>query len=241
MIGGLITAMMDGGGGAKPHGVLLIADQDDSLLSGFVAAAYSQGELGELISVKKVTVEAGTEKINAGEASGFLIIPEGFSAAFFDSKAVTLTLKTNPSQTILPGIITDVTEILLDLGFYAERLFGSEIQQIRNASASGESDDVFVAAIAVAIQHKIESAELHLFPPAIDIEIVKPPKDKPVVPLALLFLPGVILMAIMFAANGLASDYWKERDQGTLRRLISAPGQLGGFVAGKALAAGLRA
>ena len=32
---------------------------------------------------------------------------------------VTLTLRTNPSQTILPGIIQNVTEILLDAGFYA--------------------------------------------------------------------------------------------------------------------------
>ena len=60
LIGGLITAMIDGGNGATPTGTLLIADQDDSLLSGLVAGAYSQGELGELISVQQVTLEAAT-------------------------------------------------------------------------------------------------------------------------------------------------------------------------------------
>ena len=54
---------------------------------------------------------------------------------------------------------------------------------------------------------------------------------------ALLFLPGIILMAVLFAANSLAADYWIERDKGTLRRLVSAPGSLWAFVAGKAVAA----
>ena len=42
LIGGLITSMMDGGGGT-PTGVLLIADQDDSLLSGFVVGGVQPG------------------------------------------------------------------------------------------------------------------------------------------------------------------------------------------------------
>ena len=50
-------------------------------------------------------------------------------------------------------------------------------------------------------------------------------------------MPGIILMAVMFTANDLAGDYWHERDQGTLRRLVFAPAQLGQFIIGKALAA----
>ena len=238
MVGGLITSMFSGAG-VKPTGVLLIADQDESLLSGLVAGVYSQGELGELISVEKVSVEAGTERIDAGEASGFLIIPQGFGEALLESQPVTLTLKTNPSQTILPGIITEVSEVLLDAGFYAERLFGDEIKQIQESVSDELPDEALVASIAVAIQAKIETAAPHLFPPAIDLEIMEPPDDEPGIPIALLFLPGVILMAVMFAANGLAGDFWVEREQGTLRRLVSTPGQHAGFLAGKALAVGV--
>ena len=64
----------------------------------------------------------GEARINNGEASGFLTIPEGFQDAFLNETPVTLTLKTNPAQTILPGIIENVTEILLDAGFYLQRL-----------------------------------------------------------------------------------------------------------------------
>lgn len=239
MIGGMTAMLFGGGGGVKPHGVLLIADQDDSLISGLVAGAFSQGELGELISVEKVSVDAGTEKINNGEASGFLIIPSGFGAAFFESTPVTLTLRTNPAQTILPGIIADVTEIFLDAGFYAEQLFGAEIRAVRTADKKGAVDEVLVSSVAVAVQQKIDSAATRIFPPALDVVIVEPPPSEPAVPLGFLFLPGVILMGMMFAANGLAGDYWTERELGALRRIVFAPSRLMPFLVGKALAAGL--
>ena len=239
LIGGLITAMVDSGNGASPTGMLLIHDQDDSLLSGFIAGAFSQGALGELITVEQVSLEEGRARINAGEASGFLVIPEGFMAAFLDEEAVTLTLKTNPAQTILPGIIEDVTEILLDLGFYAQSLFGPEIDQIQSAESNNVPNDVLAADVAVQIQGKIDTVSPLLFPPAFDVEIVEPPPAEPRPDIALLFLPGIVMMALLFSAQGMSADYWKERETGTLRRLVSTPGLLSRFVYGKALAAGV--
>lgn len=235
LIGGLITSMIDGGG--TPTGVLLIADQDESLLSGIVAGAYSQEQVGELIVVEVVSVEEGEARINDGNASGFLTIPKGFQDAFLNETPVTLTLKTNPAQTILPGIIEDVTEILLDAGFYAQRLFGPEIRQIQNADSIETPSDVFVSGIAVDIQNKFTAIGPKISPPLLDLVIVEAPPSEPQPDMALLFFPGIILMAVLFAANSLAADYWTEREKGTLRRLVSAPRVLSGFVAGKALAA----
>jgi len=193
MIGGLITSLM--GSDVKPHGTLLMVDQDESFLSELIAGAYGAGELGELISVEKVALEDGTQRIDDGDASGLLVIPEGFGAAMLNSEPVTLTLRTNPSQTILPGIITNVTEILLDAGFYAHQLFGDEINLMK--TMGDNPPDALVAGLAVAMQNKIESVAPQLFPPVIDIEIVEPPPKEPSPPLALLFLPGIILMAVM--------------------------------------------
>ena len=236
LIGGLITSMIDSGDGT-PTGVLLIADQDESLLSGLVAGAYSQEQLGNLIVVEKVSVEDGEARINDGDASAFLTIPVGFQDAFLNETPVALTLKTNPAQIILPGIIQDVTEILLDLGFYAQRLLGPEIQQIQKSDSISVPDDVFVSGVSVDIQRKLSEVGPKLSPPLLDVVIVEPPPTEPQPEMALLFLPGIILMAVMFSSNSLAADYWAEREKGTLRRLVSAPGVLAGFVAGKALAA----
>lgn len=233
MIGGLITAMM--GGGAQPTGTLLLVDEDETFLSELIVGAYSAGDLGEMITVEKTGYDDGLARVNDGEASGLLVIPEGFAQAFLESTPVTLTLRTNPSQTILPGIIENVTEILLDAGFYAHQLFGDEIETINSMTDS--PSDAQVAALAVAIQNKIETVAPKLFPPVIELEVVEPSPAEPSPPIALLFMPGIIMMAVVFAANGLASDFWHEREQGTLRRIVSSPAYLGQFLAGKSLAA----
>lgn len=236
LIGGLITSLIDSGG-ASPTGTLLITDEDDTFISGFVVGAFSQEQLGDLFIVEQVTAEEGKRRIDDGQASGFLTIPEGFQDAFLNETPVTLVLQTNPSQSILPGIIEDVTEILLDGGFYLQRLLGPEIRTLMNADFDGVPDDAFVAGISVDIQHKINRIVERTDPLAIELEIVEPPPAEPRPDFALLFLPGIILMAVLFASNSLAADYWIERDKGTLRRLVSAPGALTGFVAGKAVAA----
>ena len=235
LIGGLMTGMV-GGDGGRPTGTLLITDEDETLLSGFVVGAYSQEQLGDLIVVEQVSAEVGDERINDGDASAFLTIPEGFQEAFLNETPVTLTLKTNPSQTILPGIIEDVTEILLDAGFYLQRLMGPEIATIKESDFDGRPTDAFVASISVDIQHKVNRIMEWMDPLAIDLEIVEPPPAEPRPDYALLFLPGLVLMAVLLASNSLAADYWAERNKGTLRRLVSAPGALAGFVAGKAVA-----
>ena len=236
LIGGLITSMMDSGGGGL-SGKLLITDEDDSLVSGFVVGAYTQDQMADLFVVEQVTAEEGERRINDGAASGHLIIPTGFQDALLNETPVTLTLKTNPAQTILPGIIEDVTEVLLDAGFYLQRLFGKEIRTIRNSNLEGKAADVFTAAISIDIRNKFEDITSKLDPLAIELEIVEPPPAEPRPDFALLFLPGIILMAVLFSSNSLAADYWVERDKGTLRRLVSAPGALAGFVTGKAVAA----
>ncbi len=233
MLGSLITILM--GSGVTPSGKLLLVDEDQTFFSELIVGAYSAGELGEFITVEKTTYEDGLARVNEGEASGLLVIPAGFAAAFIESEPVTLTLRTNPSQTILPGIIQNVTEILLDAGFYAQQLFSDEIETL--TSLTDDPTDAQVAAIAVAIQNKIETVAPRLFPPVIDVVIVEPPEESPGPPIALLYMPGVILMAVVFAANGLAADFWKERELGTLRRLVFAPALPAEFLVGKALAA----
>lgn len=237
MIGGLITAMVDQDSGSGPMGTLLIADLDDTLVSSLIGGAFSQGELADLIGVKPVAEAEGMELVEAGEASGFLIIPEGFQDAFINNTPVTLTLKTNPSQTILPGIIQDITEVLLDAGFYLQQVFGDEIKEITEGDIPDSMADAFVSGMAIQIQDKVERLSEQLTPLVIELEVVEPPPEEPQPDIGLLFLPGIILMALMFAAQGLSADYWKERELGTLRRLVSTPGLLSRFVLGKALAA----
>jgi ABC-type transport system involved in cytochrome c biogenesis permease component len=236
MIGGLLT-LMSAGGGSGPSGTLLVDDQDDTLISGFVVGAFTQEQMGNLFVVQQVTAVEGAALMAAGEASGFLTIPSGFQDAFLNDTPITLPLKTNPSQVILPGIIENVTEVLLDAGFYLQAMFGSELRKIQGSDDIDGPSNAFVSEVAIDINEKMQNLGESLTPLAFDLEIVEPPPAEPQPDIGLLFLPGIVLMALLFSSQGVSSDYWKERENGTLRRLVSSPGLLNQFVFGKALAA----
>jgi ABC-type transport system involved in cytochrome c biogenesis permease component len=237
MIGGLLTLMSSGGDNGGPSGTLLIDDQDDTLVSGFVAGAFTQEQMGDLFVVQQVSAKEGAALMEAGEASGFLTIPSGFQDAFLNDTPITLPLKTNPSQVILPGIIENVTEVLLDAGFYLQAMFGSELRKIQGNNAVDGPSNTFVSEVAVEINEKMQTLGESLTPLAFDLDIVEPPAAEPQPDIGLLFLPGIVLMALLFTSQGVSSDYWKERENGTLRRLVSSPGLLNQFVFGKAIAA----
>jgi ABC-2 type transport system permease protein len=49
-------------------------------------------------------------------------------------------------------------------------------------------------------------------------------------------LPGMLYMAVFFIAGGLATDVWRERTSGALRRVVTTPASFRAFLAGKLLA-----
>jgi ABC-type multidrug transport system permease subunit len=137
----------------------------------------------------------------------------------------------------LPGIIENVTEVLLDAGFYLQALFGAELKKIQAVDTDSVPSNAFVSEVAIDINEKMQSLGSSLFPPAFELTIVEPPPAEPQPDIGILFLPGIVLMALLFSSQGMSSDYWKERENGTLRRLVSSPGLLNQFVLGKAFAA----
>ena len=97
MLGGLITILM--GSEVRPHGVLLLVDEDETVLSELVVGAYSSGELGEFISVEKTDFDDGLERVNEGEASGLLVIPQASSGTLPRSCSMRAFTRTNCSAT----------------------------------------------------------------------------------------------------------------------------------------------
>jgi ABC-type multidrug transport system permease subunit len=52
-----------------------------------------------------------------------------------------------------------------------------------------------------------------------------------------LFFPGILFMGLLFMTQGLSADIWQERSRGTLRRALTTPQRVTGFLGGKLLAA----
>ena len=45
--------------------------------------------------------------------------------------------------------------------------------------------------------------------------------------------PGIMFMSLLFAAQGLALDFWKDKTQGILRRLLASPAGISQYLNGK--------
>lgn len=238
----LLMYLMFGRGETRPEGRLLVSDEDASLLSGLLVGAFRQGALAEMVQVKKLPRQQAQQQMRGGKASAWLIIPEGFGRSVLRNEPTKLTLVTNPAQRILPGIIEEAVSIVVEGAFYLQALAGDEIRMLADGPAAGTAafPDATVAELSVRFNRIGQSLGQWLDPPRIRLDTqVLQPSFGTRVNFAGIFVPGMVLLALLFVALGLSGDLWKERLLGTLRRAQAAPHSTASLLAGKLVAAGL--
>ena len=246
VIGSLVGLGM-GGSSSTPTAHVLLVDQDDSFLSQFIAGARGQDEVDAVIDVEPVELEEGMERIEAGEASALVVLPEGFADALLKNEPATIQLITNPAQRILPGIVQEGLELLVEAAFYAQRILGEPIRELAEGPPDGAEffADAVIASASGEINARVRRLEGTLFPPVLKLETGAPPglaatpaeeEDEPAFNFGILFVPGLLFMALLFIAQGVIEDLWNEKEAGTLRRVLTTPHSLTTFLAGKLLA-----
>jgi ABC-2 type transport system permease protein len=242
LIGGLITLVMSGFDKAPPTAHLLVADEDGGRLSWLLSRAFGQAESAKFVRVEETSREEGRARIGHGEATALLVIPAGFAEAVLKEEPTTLVLVTNPAQQILPKMVEESLNIVADGVFYLHRLAGPELHELAQGPPEGRRQftDDQIARLSVSFNKIAERLEKYFFPPVIAVETtVDEQRGGPKVSLTQLFLPGVLYMALVFMSEGLSSDLWRERKQGTLRRAACTPAAMVGLLGGKLLAAAL--
>jgi len=110
----VILTLVFGPKGTQPHGTLLIADEDHAIAASMVENAFTQGALGRMLTIEKVSESEGRRRMSRGEASALLLIPAGFTNSFISSSPVTVDLIRNPAQRILPAMIEEALGIIMD-------------------------------------------------------------------------------------------------------------------------------
>jgi ABC-type multidrug transport system permease subunit len=241
VIGLLLGLVMGGDGGVTPKAKLFLVDLDDSFVSHFLVGAAGNGGGNSMIDPVLVDLEEGRRRIDAGEGSALLVIPAGFESALLEEAPIELVLVTNPAQRILPGILEEGLEILVEAAFYAQRMFGEQLSVLAKGPAS--SSDFFASAViaaeAASMNDSLQALDGTLFPPLLDLEIEVIEKEKAAPQNSgLLLFPGMLLLTMLFIAQGMSSDIWEEKAAGTLRRMLSTPQGIVSWLLGKVLAAG---
>jgi ABC-type multidrug transport system permease subunit len=240
LVVGLLIALAFGGRrGPNPKAHVLVADRDDSFLSHLLVGALSQEAAGGFIRAESADEAAGRARMENGEATAMLVIPEGFSRAVLLEEPAALTLVTNPSQTILPGMVEESLSILADGTFYLHRLIGEDLRPLANGPPPGADlfDDETIAGLGARMNRLAADLKGFLSPPLLRLDASVDRKEAGEVPLALLFLPSILFMALLFMAQGMSDDLWEERNRRTLRRVVCSPQSLTAFLAGKAATA----
>ena len=235
-----LLSLAFGGGEATPQARLLVADEDQSLVSGFVSGALGQGQLAEMIEVEQVTSEEGRQRIGEGGGSALLLIPPGFGAAVLSSEPTRLTLLTNPAQNILPGIVEEILSLLVDAVFYLQRLAGDQLAAFSDGPPAGASTftDQFISSTSVEINQLIGGVTDYVFPPRLTVTVeVEEPEGQKQLNMGALFFQSMFFLAILFMAQGMSDDLWVEKRQGTLHRALTTPHGVAKLLAGKLLAA----
>ncbi|MFQ5527064.1 MAG: ABC transporter permease [Thermoanaerobaculia bacterium] len=237
----LLLLAFGGSGNVKPRAHLLVVDQDDSFLSGLLVGAFGQGEMSELFDVETVELEEGRETLGRGDASALLVIPEGFGHAVLNRLPTTLELSTNPAQRILPGLVEETLEIVVEGVFYAHRLLGDELDTVASLlEGETELSTAVLFEMSGSVQELVSHVSGYLLPePVLSLESTVEADEHAGAGhnFGALFFQGMFFMAIVFMAQGLSDDVWKERAQGTLRRLVTTPQAVAKVLAGKLLAA----
>lgn len=241
VIGLLLSLVMGGGDGVTPRAKLLLVDHDESFVSQGLVGMASSGGAESMIEVEPLELEEARARIDAGEGSGLLVIPEGFGQALFEDEPTELQLLTNPAQRILPRILEEGLDMLVEVTFYAQQLFGDQLKLFAQGPAEGDSlfANAVIASQAVSINNRMQALESTLFPPLMELEVevvTEERESESQNPMMLLF-PGMLFMAMLFIAQGMSSDLWEEKESGALRRIQGTPASLRSLLFGKTLAA----
>jgi len=220
LVMGLLIHLVFGKGEVAPQGRLLLADEDNTVASNLLTAPFNRPPLGKMLILESVDRSVGLDRIGRGDASAFLLIPQGLQAAYLRNESFRIQLYTNPEQRVLPRIAEESLSTIVDGGFFLRRLLGTGENPLTGLARAG-------------------ALARNLNPPLIRLqfETVDPKGQRPNI--AVIFFPTMVFMALLLMANGLSAEIWREHSVGTARRLATTPGSFAAVLAGRVIAVAL--
>jgi ABC-type multidrug transport system permease subunit len=214
-------------GGVLPHIKLIIEDHDDSFVSGMIKGAFNQGDLAKMFDVQEVDKDQGHAYVEEDEAAALLIIPEGFADSLLAIGQTELVLLKNPSRDFGPKITEEVVVILAEAADRLVRIAEDPIRIVRGEIESDEQlSDQTTAAVAVMLNQLMNKTGNLIFDPPITLKKQTISTQEPQNNSKTMFaisLTGVATMSLFFILNGLAVDYFREREKYTLYRILISP------------------
>jgi len=209
---------------------VLLVDNDKGFVAKLMLGAFDVDEMKKMFQVTVTDEAEGHKRMEAGEASAMVIIPEGFTFDLLETKPVTLTVVKNPAEQFLPDVVEESVNTLAVMLSAVVQAFPDEARGIRAMLGSpleGFSWEALAPELGKA-QKKMIAAEKYLNPLLIRLneEETKAAGATTRFTQADLFsaiLPGMAIMFLLFIVQTLMRDFLSEREDGKLRRMMTTP------------------
>ena len=236
-----LLALAFGRGGGMPKVHLLVEDRDESVLSGLLVGALGSEQMGQFFRVEEAGAD-GLARMENGEASALLRIPESFADDLLAGEPLTLELIRNPAQGILPEIAEQSAAVLAELLSESSRVLRRPLSEWATLNESEEVTAAQTLALTTAFHDAINETQKMVLPPAITLETVQLQKEGESEPTGntrslvfLIVLPGISVWALFLVADNAMRDLLVESRMRTLHRQLAGPVPPWQIIAGKAL------
>jgi ABC-2 type transport system permease protein len=222
------------------HIKVLVADGDKGFAARFLMQGMKQGTLAELIDLVEVDPAEGRSLMDRGKASALIEIPDGFTTGILDGHPVEIGLVKNPQEAFLPLIVEEITKTMAVLLDGAARIFEKPIGDARGMLAGDRWPTAAeLSGLLDEAKPRIELVKGYVADTLVSIksETVSEPAEQPAESFNIfaLFMPGSILIGLLFISEITMRDILREREAGTLARILSGPVRGSHVVGGKVL------
>jgi len=228
--------------GSMPTIKVLLVDRDNGIVSRFLKGAMQQDTLATMLDLEVVDSAKGEEMMAKGKASAMIEIPEGFTADFIERRPVEIRILKNPSESFLPVIVEEMIKtgvVLLDrVGF----IFSGPLGMLDSIFESGRfPEGEKVNALLSQSRDGMILSGGYLSGAILKFrsETVSPDEEdeeeEDGLNIYAYVLPGSMVFGLLFISQITLKDLVREKQGGTLRRVLASPASGSEIAAGKVL------
>jgi len=221
---------------------IAILNQDDGKYSQTVLEVMDQIDVLKITNLSKTeSLEAVNTMLLDGDYTAAVIIPKDFSSGIADYSGAEISLLVDPQKSDFGDILKNILHAAL-----APVVVEGEIRYgIRSVMETGGITEKLTPEMAAASEAQTLGVVMTrlgsmLSTSLIPVNLVTTARD-PNAPINFfnLLIPGFTVMFSFFLVGVIGESIFKEKDDGTYRRLMAGPMRRGEIVAGKMLAFGV--
>jgi ABC-2 type transport system permease protein len=228
-------------GGDADTGILVdvsLVNEDEGLFGERIADALQ--EIDELdVHLVDTTAEA-EELVNGGDVVAAVAIPSGFTDDINAYSPAEIGVVVDPAQPQSAGIVTGImNQVVAEVTVWGEVQYGVRSILAESGALEGASPEVQQATGAQIMGVIMTQLNEMRRDPAIVVtseDVGGTTVEGGILAFMAYLFPGFTVMFMFFIVGMTAESLLKERESGTLRRLVAAPLPRGAVVAGKMVA-----